>query len=84
MDVRNIKLLSHILELKESIILQKDNEKQFMESKIQTSLEVIDDFIRNYMIKHKMKKTLQVFQVFPYPLTYIPSKNGLKWAKKEE
>jgi hypothetical protein len=39
-----------------------------MESKTVQRLEVVDDFIRNYLIKNKMTKSLEVFQQEYYEL----------------
>jgi hypothetical protein len=32
-----------------------------MEAKVEKRLEVVDDFIRNFLIKHKMNRSLEIF-----------------------
>jgi len=36
----------------ESIMEQKEQEKTYIEAKVAKRLEVVDDFIRNFLIKH--------------------------------
>jgi len=48
-----------MLSLEEEIIPPKEEEK--VTSKAVSRLEVVDDFIRNFLIKHKMNRSLEVF-----------------------
>lgn len=41
--------------------VQKPEEKPEPKSKTVQRLEVVDDFIRNYLIKNKMTKSLEIF-----------------------
>ena len=54
-------------------------------AKTDKRLEVVDDFIRNFLIKHKMNRSLEVFQVriLNILMFFNFSKNGINCNKKE-
>jgi len=57
-DIDQLKITVTEGKQKVSVEEQKIHEKNFIEKKASQKQEIIDDFIRNYLIKHKMKKTL--------------------------
>lgn len=46
----------------------KDKEQKRQEARQLERLELVDDFIRNFFIKHKMQKSLEIFQQEWYEL----------------
>jgi len=67
-DINQLKITVAEGKQKVAVDEQRVHEKNFIEKKSKQELEVIDDFIRNYLIKHKMMKTLQIFQQDWYEL----------------
>ncbi len=47
---------------------EKDKEQKRQEARELERLELVDDFIRNFFIKHKMQKSLEIFQQEWYEL----------------
>ena len=67
-DIENfeslINAVSKVSEIIRPNYFQKTEvEESRVEAKEVQRLEVVDDFLRNFLVKHKMTRTLEVFQV---------------------
>ena len=59
-----INAVSKVSEIIRPNYFQKSEvQEERMEAKEVQRLEVVDDFLRNFLVKHKMDRTLEVFQV---------------------